>query len=134
MLADSIHVYHVTIEEATSITSISLLPLTLIYISLAYTLHCSIQGRKDWILMDSKYSDKMYLRNSVDDFSGASVIEPNSVDLKLYPRIAEIPFRQGNITPGDCILVPPGKFFIFYCCILLLLPVDYVLLLYCTLE
>lgn len=76
--------------------------------------------------MDSKYRDKMYLRNSVDDHSGVSDIEPNSVNLKLYPRIAEIPFKQGNITPGDCILVPPGELFYFYCNVLSLTSVDYV--------
>ncbi|EDV23858.1 uncharacterized protein TRIADDRAFT_57502 [Trichoplax adhaerens] len=73
-----------------------------------YTLHCSIKGRKDWILMDSKHLDKMYINNQVDNFSGSSSINPDRVNLLRYPRIAEIPFKQGNITPGDCILVPPG--------------------------
>ncbi|RDD39119.1 hypothetical protein TrispH2_008827 [Trichoplax sp. H2] len=65
-------------------------------------------SRKDWILMDSKHLDKMYINNQVDNFSGSSSINPDRVNLLRYPRIAEIPFKQGNITPGDCILVPPG--------------------------
>ena len=40
--------------------------------------------------------------------SGFSFLDPDSIDMKKFPRIAKVPWTYASLYPGDCIFIPSG--------------------------
>ena len=41
--------------------------------------------------------------------SGFSLVDPDAVDLNLYPKLAEVEWTYARLGPGDCIYIPSGQ-------------------------
>lgn len=41
--------------------------------------------------------------------SGFSSINPDVVDLNLYPDVSKVEWTYSTLEPGDCIFIPSGK-------------------------
>lgn len=72
-----------------------------------HNLHCLVAGRKDFIMIEEKYyGDLYFFEKKPDSGSSFSGIDPNKIDLKKYPNVANVPWTYATLMPGDCIYIP----------------------------
>ncbi|XP_041480490.1 uncharacterized protein LOC121427977 [Lytechinus variegatus] len=72
-------------------------------------INCLYFGTKDWIFIDSKYEDMIPIADEgTEAYGGFALLNPDSVDLELFPKFADVPWTYGNVTAGDCIFLPRG--------------------------
>jgi len=73
-----------------------------------HNLHCVIDGRKDFIMYDPKYSDRFDME--VDKFGGHgySKVDAEMVNVYKYPKIGKTGWKWTSLWPGDCIFIPAG--------------------------
>ncbi|XP_078684771.1 lysine-specific demethylase 8-like [Branchiostoma floridae x Branchiostoma belcheri] len=84
---------------------------SLLHYDADHNLHCLISGRKDFIMIDSKYEDLLEMAHK-KQFSGSSFshLDMDSIDLLRNPRVSEVPWTWATLLPGDCIFIPAGYF------------------------
>lgn len=74
------------------------------------TVNCVLNGTKEWKLIELQYNDYVYQswEGPLEaGFGGFSLINPDSVDAKEYPKIGKLPRWQFvTINAGDCLFVP----------------------------
>lgn len=74
------------------------------------TINCVVNGTKDWKLIELQYNDYMYQswEGPMDaGYGGFSLVNPDKVDSKRFPKIGEIPRWQfTTINAGDCLYLP----------------------------
>lgn len=73
------------------------------------TINCVVSGKKDWKLIELKYNDNVYQswEGPMDrGYGGFSLINPNKVDAKRFPKIGQIPWQLTTIHEGDCLYLP----------------------------
>eukprot|EP00794_Sanderia_malayensis_P012097 gene12097-13347_t len=72
-----------------------------------HNLHCMIAGRKDFMMIKNKYSEKLYFGPKPKGVgSGFSSLDPDKVDMNKYPNHAKVPWTWATLYPGDCIFIP----------------------------
>ena len=70
-------------------------------------INCLLAGRKDWILIDRKYTHLVPLATEPDGAFGAfALLDVDRVNLKKYPQLVGLPWRHANVTAGDCLYLP----------------------------
>ncbi|XP_066282976.1 bifunctional peptidase and arginyl-hydroxylase JMJD5-like [Branchiostoma lanceolatum] len=84
---------------------------SLLHYDADHNLHCLISGRKDFIMIDSKYDDLLDMADK-KQFSGSSFshLDMDSIDLLTNPHVSEVPWTWATLQPGDCIFIPAGYF------------------------
>lgn len=66
-------------------------------------INCVIRGQKDFVMMDpARDREKIYLKTN----GAYSDIDVDSVDLKLYPQLAEAEYYHVHVEAGDCLYIP----------------------------
>ncbi|XP_035673960.1 uncharacterized protein LOC118414197 [Branchiostoma floridae] len=75
-----------------------------------HNIHCLISGRKDFIMIDNKYGDKLDLADKKKSGSGFTHMNVDKVDLVKNPEVAEVPWTWATLKPGDCIFIPSRYF------------------------
>ncbi|XP_041480491.1 uncharacterized protein LOC121427978 [Lytechinus variegatus] len=71
-------------------------------------INCLYFGTKDWIFVDSKYEDMIPVGDEgIGVHGGFAILNPDLVDLELFPKFADVPWTYGNVTAGDCVFLPP---------------------------
>eukprot|EP00117_Sycon_ciliatum_P033883 scpid40626/ scgid25973/ JmjC domain-containing protein 7; Jumonji domain-containing protein 7 len=74
-------------------------------------INCQINGTKDWIMIPANQTDNVYFKASSDwELGGLSPVNTDSIDLKKYPRIRDVPWGITTVEAGDCIYVPGGHY------------------------
>ncbi|XP_070570097.1 bifunctional peptidase and (3S)-lysyl hydroxylase Jmjd7-like [Ptychodera flava] len=82
---------------------------TLIHQDPYENVHCVFNGTKEWLLIDPKQSDLVYLsRDSLQEFGGYSEVNIDTVDLTKFPKIKDVKFSHVTMNKGDCIYMPSG--------------------------
>lgn len=74
-----------------------------------HNLHCMIDGRKDFIMINNNLTTKTNLyfkRKDPGVGSGFSFLDPDTIDMEKFPRIAKVPWTWTTLYPGDCIYIP----------------------------
>jgi len=72
-----------------------------------HNLHCMIAGRKDFMMIQNKYSEDLYFGPKPKGVgSGYSKLDPDMVDMNLYPNHGKVPWTWATLYPGDCIFIP----------------------------
>ncbi|KAJ8022203.1 JmjC domain-containing protein 5 [Holothuria leucospilota] len=72
-------------------------------------INCLLNGTKDWVLIDPAYESLIPIaKEDVEAYGGFSMLNPDSVNLELYPQFKEVPWWYANMTPGDCLYLPYG--------------------------
>lgn len=74
-----------------------------------HNFHCVIDGRKDFIMIPNNLATKTNLYFKQKDpsvGSGFSFLDPDSIDMLKFPRIAKVPWTWAKLYPGDCIFIP----------------------------
>eukprot|EP00112_Aurelia_sp_Birch-Aquarium-sp1_P001864 Seg1202.12 transcript_id=Seg1202.12/GoldUCD/mRNA.D3Y31 product="Lysine-specific demethylase 8" protein_id=Seg1202.12/GoldUCD/D3Y31 len=72
-----------------------------------HNLHCMIAGRKDFMMIENKYSEDLYFGPKPNGVgSGFSSIDPDVIDMNLYPNHAKVPWQWATLYAGDCIFIP----------------------------
>eukprot|EP00794_Sanderia_malayensis_P005474 gene5474-6158_t len=64
-----------------------------------------ISGVKEVILYDSKYT-KDFKADNFTIAAGVSSLDPENVDLEVYPEMSTIPYYFAKLNPGDMIYIP----------------------------
>ncbi|CAH1264201.1 TYW5 [Branchiostoma lanceolatum] len=75
-----------------------------------HNLHCLISGRKDFIMIPNKYTDKLDLADNKKAGSGFTHMNVDKVDLVKNPEVSEVPWTWATLQPGDCIFIPSRYF------------------------
>ncbi|KAL8566960.1 hypothetical protein ACOMHN_059760 [Nucella lapillus] len=66
-------------------------------------INCVIRGKKDFVLMDpARDREKIKLRTN----GAYSDIDVDSVDLTMYPKLADAEFYHVHMETGDCLYIP----------------------------
>lgn len=73
-----------------------------------HNMHCLVDGRKDFIMVDPKYKDKLSFEDNEHDLTGYSKIDSEQVNMFEYPRVAKVNWKWTTLWPGDCIFIPAG--------------------------
>ncbi|XP_078576957.1 lysine-specific demethylase 8-like [Branchiostoma floridae x Branchiostoma japonicum] len=84
---------------------------SLLHYDADHNLHCLISGRKDFIMIDSKYDDQLVMADK-RQYSGSSFshLDMDRIDLLAYPQVSDVPWTWATLLPGDCIFIPSGYF------------------------
>ncbi|XP_033641554.1 uncharacterized protein LOC117301644 [Asterias rubens] len=82
---------------------------SLIHYDADHNVHCLLAGRKDFIMIDPKYSHEL----RIDDphlmtGSGFSKLDVDQINLFQNRDVANVPWRWTTLKPGDCIFIPGG--------------------------
>merc|ERR1711865_503401 len=90
---------------------------SVLHYDMNHQMMCLYAGKKEWLLWDpAKYIDDIpmwskYLKSkngklSVEGGSDDSPIDPERVDLELFPQFAKAKWRNTTMEPGDCMYLP----------------------------
>ena len=61
-------------------------------------------------MIEYKHENMIYKAwESEREIGGFSLIDVDAVDLKKYPKIAEVPWSYVEINAGDCLFLPKSK-------------------------
>lgn len=74
-----------------------------------HNLHCLLDGRKDFIMINNNITTQTNLyfkRKDPDVGSGFSFLDPDSIDMKKFKNIEKVPWTYATLYPGDCIYIP----------------------------
>ncbi len=75
------------------------------------TMNCLVNGTKDWKLIALSEEKNIYKAwESAPAHGGYSKINVKSVDLKKYPKVANVPWQFTRIEKGDCLFLPKGVY------------------------
>ena len=71
----------------------------------SHSWNAQIVGRKEWVFVDPKHMDDVYLetRQNGGYVPGTDVHNP---DLTRYPRLAKVPFYRSIVHPGELVWFP----------------------------
>lgn len=75
-----------------------------IHIDTDENLLCVIHGHKSVILVSPEYSKDLYTDES--RILGVSDINPQSVDMKKFPRVKNVRYQLANVEEGDIVYIP----------------------------
>ena len=74
-------------------------------------IHCVFNGTKEWILIDPKQTDLVYMsEDSQNEWGGFSVVNVDAVDLEIFPKIRDVHYSKITLNKGDCLFVPGGMY------------------------
>ena len=74
-------------------------------------LNCLYNGTKEWKLIEYKHEDKIYKRWEPErEVGGYSKINVYAVDMKKYPKVAEVPWQFVTVNAGDCLFLPGSMY------------------------
>lgn len=70
-------------------------------------IHCIINGSKDFMMIEKSFQQYLPMIDK-GFFSGSSYssLDPDSVDLLLFPDVAKVQWTYATLYPGDCIYIP----------------------------
>lgn len=74
-----------------------------------HNVHCVIDGRKDFIMINNNFTTKTNLYFKYKDpgvGSGFSFLDPDSIDMHKFKKIYNVPWTYASLYPGDCIFIP----------------------------
>ena len=70
-------------------------------------INCLLAGKKEWVLIHPKYTDKLPVEVEVGDpYGGFTRINVNSVDFEKFPEMKNIPWNSAKMSAGDCLFLP----------------------------
>ncbi|KAI0222815.1 Fibrinogen-like protein 1 [Lamellibrachia satsuma] len=74
-----------------------------------HNLHCVLAGRKDFILIQPKYKDKLafHSENAYPE-AGSSEIDMDRINMFKYKSVSDVPWSWSTLWSGDCIYIPAG--------------------------
>ncbi|XP_045180369.2 uncharacterized protein LOC123539702 [Mercenaria mercenaria] len=71
--------------------------------------HCVLDGRKDFILIDPKHKEVFKFQETYPNSgSGHSPMDMEMINVFKYPKISQTPWIWSTLLHGDCIYVPAG--------------------------
>ncbi|XP_038065797.1 uncharacterized protein LOC119735920 [Patiria miniata] len=74
-----------------------------------HNIHCLLAGRKDFIMIDPKYSKELELTEEHHmTGSGYSKLDVDMINLFEHRDVGKVPWRWSTLKPGDCIYIPAG--------------------------
>ncbi|CAK8691779.1 unnamed protein product [Clavelina lepadiformis] len=73
-----------------------------------HNLHCMITGRKDVIMVDSKYKGRLEMEEDKAEGTGYSNIDMEMVNMYEHPQVGKTSWKWTTLWPGDCIFIPSG--------------------------
>ncbi|EDO30444.1 predicted protein, partial [Nematostella vectensis] len=73
-----------------------------------HNIHCMMAGRKDFIMIHQKFKQQLKLGKFPQFGSGFSMVNPDEINLDLYPNISDVEWTYATINDGDCIFLPSG--------------------------
>lgn len=74
-----------------------------------HNLHCALDGRKDFILIDPKFKDVFKFQETYPNSgSGHSPMDMEMINAFKHPGISQTPWIWSTLWHGDCIFVPAG--------------------------
>ncbi|XP_065842446.1 uncharacterized protein [Oscarella lobularis] len=74
-----------------------------------HAINCLHNGTKEWIMIHPDYIDSIYkMEESEFEIGGRSVINVDKVNMKLFPKIANVRYSKFTLHPGDCLFLPGG--------------------------
>lgn len=74
-----------------------------------HNLHCVLDGRKDFILIDPQYKDVFkFVETYPNSGSGQSSMDMDMINAYKFPKIGQTPWTWSTLWQGDCIYVPAG--------------------------
>ncbi|KAL4217847.1 hypothetical protein ACF0H5_022586 [Mactra antiquata] len=74
-----------------------------------HNLHCVIDGRKDFILIDPQYKENFKFQETYENSgSGHSAMDMDMINMFKFSKIAQTPWYWSTLWQGDCIYVPAG--------------------------
>lgn len=81
---------------------------SVIHFDADHNIHCIVAGRKDFMMIDPDFAPILNLTKPPEFGSGFSSINPDVVDLNLYPDVSKVEWTYSTLKPGDCIFIPAG--------------------------
>ncbi|XP_020631250.1 uncharacterized protein LOC110068214 [Orbicella faveolata] len=81
---------------------------SVIHFDADHNIHCIVAGRKDFMMIDPDFAPFLNLTKPPQFGSGFSSINPDVVDLNLYPDVSKVEWTYSTLEPGDCIFIPSG--------------------------
>lgn len=51
-----------------------------------------------------------FFQEEVEAYGGFALLDPDTVDLEKYPSFADVDWTYANVTAGDCLYLPYGKY------------------------
>ncbi|XP_068724814.1 uncharacterized protein [Montipora capricornis] len=81
---------------------------SVIHFDADHNIHCLVAGRKDFVMIDPVFSKFLNLTRPPQFGSGYSIVNPDVVDLNLFPNISKVEWSYSTLEPGDCIYIPSG--------------------------
>lgn len=74
-----------------------------------HNIHCVLDGRKDFILIDPKHKEVFNFEETYPNSgSGHSPMDMEMINAFKHPKISQTPWIWSTLWPGDCIYVPAG--------------------------
>ncbi|XP_022093115.1 uncharacterized protein LOC110980592 [Acanthaster planci] len=74
-----------------------------------HNIHCLLAGRKDFIMIDPKYSKELEITEEHHmTGSGYSKLDVDMINLFEHQDVGKVPWRWSTLKPGDCIYIPAG--------------------------
>lgn len=81
---------------------------SVIHFDADHNIHCLVAGRKDFVMIHPDFAPILNLTKPPQFGSGYSSIDPDVVDLNLYPDASKVEWTYSTLGPGDCIFIPSG--------------------------
>lgn len=81
---------------------------SVIHFDADHNVHCLVAGRKDFMMIDPKFSEYLNVTQPPQFGSGYSIVNPDVVDLNLFPEVSKVEWTYTTLEPGDCIYIPSG--------------------------
>lgn len=81
---------------------------SVIHFDADHNIHCLVAGRKDFVMIHPDFAPVLNVTKPPQFGSGYSSIDPDMVDLNLYPDASKVEWTYSTLGPGDCIFIPSG--------------------------
>lgn len=74
-----------------------------------HNIHCLLDGRKDFILIEGKHKDAFgYQETYPNSGAGSSPLDMEMINMYKYKKIGKIPWIWSTLYQGDCLFLPAG--------------------------
>lgn len=74
-----------------------------------HNVHCVLDGRKDFILIDPKHKEVFNFQETYPNSGeGHSLMDMDMINAYKYPKIGQTPWTWSTLWQGDCLFVPAG--------------------------
>ncbi|XP_077985372.1 uncharacterized protein LOC144440018 [Glandiceps talaboti] len=79
---------------------------SVIHFDADHNIHCLLEGRKDFIMIDPYYNIYLDLYKPEGAGSAFTSINVDSIDMLKFPAIDNVQWTWTTLLPGDCIYIP----------------------------